>query len=574
MKQIKDEIFVEKNELNKLLTIAEIMENYEVRVLSFSKNNLKKDDQTIIDYFYIEDDQRVSNSNVDGNDHNLEKIIKIIENLRKDGSVDLGSAHSHGNFGVFYSGTDRNRFEQERRFFQGQLFENYLEFDLNKTSKNNNEGIISGFNGVDLEVLIDGNYNGSLEELSKLMKARILINRWKEISGITVNRRGEIYGIKRISYNLSSFGQDLDLSNLKKDDVDRKSSRLVFSLDSKVIPVDGLTSNKLDKDAILKELKQKVSFSGSKPSSFNEKIFVKNKPEFDKKENKKIQQKIVENKEIKLSDLFIEYVRLEGKYSKVVSQTLSEINNGKYKSFLESFVSNYESEETDKKEINNTNLLKSLKYDFQEYKSTRKLIYRIKSTRLKPSKERLDNLLSSYLTEAKTEYDSKFKSHKTEDEHEEEIERIFDKDKNNLENKVNEKAQKCKKEIFYSESNYDSYFKKCREAIGNYEIIYNIQKEIESDLENKNFIEANKKELSSLSEQLKKYLKFNRDIFKRKCDASFEELMNEDITIFDLKNRSYMNKISLLINKYEILEEFDKVDEIRNKIRLGGEYVS
>ena len=50
---LEDKIFIEQNALDKLKTIARLMENCEVRAIALSKHNIRKRKEIVIDDFYI-----------------------------------------------------------------------------------------------------------------------------------------------------------------------------------------------------------------------------------------------------------------------------------------------------------------------------------------------------------------------------------------------------------------------------------------------------------------------------------------------------------------------------------------
>ncbi|MFH1327332.1 MAG: hypothetical protein ABIH76_00535, partial [Candidatus Bathyarchaeota archaeon] len=84
-------IFVENNALEKLFTIAELMEDYEVRAVALSRNKWEEQGQLVIDDFYIEDEQLVHKSEVIGQtDH------KVLNSFRRQNILTLGTGHSHG----------------------------------------------------------------------------------------------------------------------------------------------------------------------------------------------------------------------------------------------------------------------------------------------------------------------------------------------------------------------------------------------------------------------------------------------------------------------------------------------
>jgi hypothetical protein len=299
----KDEkILVSSKALNRLMTIAEIMEDFEFRCIATKDKGIPGG---LITGFYISDNQKVgyADARIEAIDDSIGSV-----NIREQNKVAIGIAHGHGEFGVFHSPTDHGNFDKILSAYRGNdQQKEYLDFSFDSSPTSSSNGILKSYNSIDLELLLNNNINyEEIKSIQEHVKARILKRAINTVSSIVVNGTAEeIYGIKRVQvYNFVRLPED-NPSN-KGDHPNyfiSKGFEDSFSLDAIIQPFETDDDGEIKKDLLVNELKEKLIFRGTeRPSSFRPKVFVPEGLPVDEKINK-------------FSLFFVNYAGMEKKYS-------------------------------------------------------------------------------------------------------------------------------------------------------------------------------------------------------------------------------------------------------------------
>ncbi len=270
-----NEILVEENSMKKLLLMAEIMDYYEFMTLSLNRNKEEENGELIINDFLLNPNQIVGPVHVSVKDLDLNVSNKLII----DGVKMLGRAHSHGHSAVFYSGTDRDQFAYDIASLHGQVDDVFADLTFNKSLIDKKTGDLNlvTLNPSYIELNFDEDIRQHGEALEGMLNGRIHLNRTKKVSGITVNSKGEIFGIVR--HRKKFLLQDFENFNFtipkKSQDFIQKRSIFEYSIETPIRIISSQEKIVYDPDMIIKELKStNIRFSGRSPKAFNNSIYV------------------------------------------------------------------------------------------------------------------------------------------------------------------------------------------------------------------------------------------------------------------------------------------------------------
>lgn len=270
---IPNEILVEEAALKTILLAAEMLGSYEYRCIAISREHNLEGGNIVVDQFHIEEDQVASRAHVKTGEVNFGQL----QQYQRQGALLLGSAHSHGDMSVFYSGTDREQFEIDMGAFNGFSDHEYLEFEP-RMVRSDDQGetlILRAFNTTNLDIVAPTAKADHVQGLQGSLSARLLLRTTKTIVGITVNNRGDVFGIKRVrdSRYLCRPG-DAVKPDPDWQDVRTSGNTVEYSLECDVVSLDRGTTRVVDADRLLEELRQKIRFDGEPPPAFRKKVRV------------------------------------------------------------------------------------------------------------------------------------------------------------------------------------------------------------------------------------------------------------------------------------------------------------
>ncbi len=341
-------IFVEQNARNKLFAIAEIMEDYEFRTIEMSDNHWEEEGQPVIDDFYIETEQTVRGAHVLTSTANFQPL----EERRQSGALILGSAHGHGKINVFYSDIDRDQINIDLKAFNGFQKVEYadLDFKILKDREIQGKLVLRAYNCTNIDLLFDPKDSELVNRLKEELKGRMLKSLRKEVWGITINKRKELYGIKRIRDSRFIWLPGEKLGHEKKgEDFEQVDDKTIeYSIESKVVPITRAPIQPIDKRALVEELEAKVIFTGPKPSSFK-RVFATPQEYKDSYE--------------KAARLLLDYAKENHPYSATVAQTAIDLADKISTSFTQLMLLNHSVKKADEQKPDLTALTAGLRND-------------------------------------------------------------------------------------------------------------------------------------------------------------------------------------------------------------------
>lgn len=270
---ITNEILVDDSALRHLLLAAEMLGCYEFRSIAMSLDHYVEDGSVVVDHFHIEDDQIATRAHVRTGEVNFAQL----QQYQREGALLLGSAHSHGDMAVFYSGTDREQFEIDMGAFNGFAEHEYLEFEPRMTRCDGRDDVVilRGFNTTNLDLEIPSAQASLAQELHESMTARLLMRRTKTLVGITVNNRGDLFGIKRVRDSRFLFRPgDTWEHDPSWQDVRTSGNTVEYSLECEVVALGRGSGDDIDADRLLEELRRKIRFDGEPPPAFRKTVAV------------------------------------------------------------------------------------------------------------------------------------------------------------------------------------------------------------------------------------------------------------------------------------------------------------
>ncbi|MBI5390315.1 Mov34/MPN/PAD-1 family protein [Candidatus Woesearchaeota archaeon] len=269
-----EEINVATTPMEKLMTIAEIMDFLEFRVISLSYPGPY---ERVIQDFYIPY-QKVTGASADHDDLD---VIEDYSLLRNNGFRILGIAHGHGKFQPFHSAKDDEAIEKVLlRSWDHQKQLNHIYFSLANGLEEMDEQHLSitGFNEMDFTLMMDWSRQATnktfcTEEVTKIkenLRGRTLKSLRGEVSSLVVNGTArDIYAMKRIREDHFIFFPDdkdmyREIQNQSRAQFVREGNSVRYSLETAVVQRDDIQLDGFQVDLLVEELREKVQVCGNR----------------------------------------------------------------------------------------------------------------------------------------------------------------------------------------------------------------------------------------------------------------------------------------------------------------------
>jgi len=271
----EEKIKITAQALEELMTIAEIMEDYEFRVVQSSSSR-----NGTIEHNFIPT-QKAESAHV--HSEGADWVQDFFE-LRQQKLIPIGVAHGHGKHDTFYSSTDHDNFDKVLMECWGNnASKDVLDFAFDEESWEFKDGtyILRSFNETDMIVQMSGELPKhpfkTDKELRGLVKeilcGKLIKGQKGQVSGITVNQTGkDIYGINRYRERAFFFfpGEEPEFTKRKGDHPGyfvHKRNEIRYSLDAQIEIID--SDVHVEKDSLVKRLKERVELAGRhKPTAF------------------------------------------------------------------------------------------------------------------------------------------------------------------------------------------------------------------------------------------------------------------------------------------------------------------
>lgn len=264
---------------NKLMTAAELMEDYEVRFISLAD---KDDPERLIRDFHLIDQQVVGGSSVD---ITAQDKYRDSYKIRSQGKIPVGIAHSHGIYDPFHSDTDQEEIQKVLKTYLGNTKKEHklgFQFEQPKSALDlrENDRLFRSHNQLDLELLVgeevkDKDLDRTLTALDIKVPQKITYS----VSSIVVNKHcQDVFALRRFMERFFLItSQDEHQKYIKEisqhypDECLVEDMKFSYSLNALVEVVDTGEEAVVDREVLLEELKQKIVFEDhDRPSSFYE----------------------------------------------------------------------------------------------------------------------------------------------------------------------------------------------------------------------------------------------------------------------------------------------------------------
>jgi hypothetical protein len=262
-------VYVSKNAMQKLLTIAKHMEDYEFRCISVAEPGTN-----IISDFYIPPNQDIGKSNVRVEAHDY---FSCSAEIREVGKRPVGMTHGHGNHGVFHSSTDHDSLKKILSAYKrNQVSENSFKYEFQRSDYNPRLQKLFVNDQITFEMF--------LPDVEWFEKGEIVVPQSTQysVSSIVINQEAMVYAIKRFEekhFFIPSYKGYLDHLQRaqaefpKEFEHDEVNNVIRYSSDAIVVVSTDETIDQKElqsEDSILKELKEKMVFKGNdRPSAFS-----------------------------------------------------------------------------------------------------------------------------------------------------------------------------------------------------------------------------------------------------------------------------------------------------------------
>lgn len=506
-------IYVEKNAIKKLETIAELMEDYEFKVKSLTTNRFMIDNIPVIEDFYIDEDQTATGSEIKVEPAKRE----IIQKLYDQGYRVIGSSHGHGGYGVFYSGVDIKQFRIDIGAM-GFVIEHYKDLKLT-IKQSGDKYYVEGDNGSKVRFEVENKQKA--EEIIQTLKSSSTLEKYvKVVSGIVINRKKELFGIQR--FRESYINKTPESAKKEKGtDFDIKNDRIYYNLESKIVQTEFNEPIEINREELLKELKEKITIKRRPPSSF-----VK----------AELKQK---NQEIKLvRNILKGYFESENKY---VNRLANALKNREYSSLEESII-NSDNKDTI---MNNTKLNVAL-HKYKDDKFVEE-IYKLKES--DNINDHIDQIIEDLIPQASEENIQKNT----------EIEKI---------DTQKSKIIQCNPDI-QTEAVYNLYFMQAGST--NYRQIYSAKVNVESILEEYRTTNTQTTGFSSCIElvldRYDKQLKKLENIFEIQTEKQYELLIGRLSYAKNDERKKIISGLTKVSQSYQMLGNKKYID-INDQIEI------